>query len=164
MLSQGVSLANTVCLSLSHSTNRSTLLTLFPFIWGDTRLARNPTDGAGQMRAAGTDCAPVPLQSQRLSLWDAWKMLVAPSQNKIKITLIQAAALEKVDSKPDGMPSHNNLWGFKYPSSEKQKKSKNLTISPEIRTLGEEKRRRTFCFHSFSGISFQLQHFFLTFN
>lgn len=37
------------------------------------------------------------------------KMLVVLSQNKIKITLILAIALEKVDSEPDGMPSHNNL-------------------------------------------------------
>lgn len=63
-------------------------------------------------------------------------------------------------SEPDGMPSYNNLWGFKYPSLEKRKSKKNLPISPEIRTLGEEKRKRTFCFYSFSGISVQFQHFF----
>lgn len=160
MLPLGVSSADTVCLSLSHSTDHSTLLTLFPFRWGDASLARKPTEGAGQTRAAGTGCTPVPWQVWRLFLWSIWKMLAAPSRNKTKTTSKPATALEQVDSEPDGMPSHNNLWGFKYLCSEKLKSQKNLTISPEIRTLGEEKRKRTFCFYSFSGIPFQFQHFF----
>lgn len=116
-------------------------------------------------QAAGTGWTPVPLQIWRLSLCNAWKMHAALSLNKTKSTLKSATALEQVESEPDGMPSHNSLWGFKYLCSEKWKsQKKNLTISPEIRMLGEEKRKRTLCFYSFSGIPFQFLLFFLTFN